>query len=189
MDPVQSLKEASALFRSRLEQVPADAWEHSTPCSEWDVRALVNHVVGGEKVVPELMAGKTFEEILPSLAGDQLGADPLAAFEAATAAAIEAFASPAALDRQVHHPAGDMDGRTYIGFRIGDLTVHSWDLARATGGDESLPPALVEAVLAALEPMRPIIGSVGVFGTGPSGSLPDDADPQTRMLDLAGRRP
>jgi uncharacterized protein (TIGR03086 family) len=127
--------------------------------------------------------------VLPMLQGDQLGSDPLGAFQAATAAAIDAFAAPGALERAVHHPAGDIDGARYAGFRVGDLTIHAWDLARALGGDEALPDALVETVLASMEPMRPFIGSVGVFGPGPSADLPPDADAQTRLLDLAGRRP
>ncbi len=134
------------------------------------------------------LAGRR-HQVLPRLAGYHLGTDPQAAYRAATAAAIEAFAAPGALERTVHHPAGDIDGPTFAGVRIGDLTIHSWDLASAIGADDSLPLSLVEAVLASLEPMRPIIGSVGVFGAGPSDNLPADADSQTRMLDLAGRRP
>jgi len=189
MDVVQELRDASALFESRLRMVTAAGWSHATPCEEWDVRALVNHVVGGQLVVPELLAGRPFPEVLPMLQSDHLGPDPLSAFQGATAAAIDAFAAPGALDRAVHHPAGEIDGAGYAGFRVRDLTIHAWDLARAVGGDEALPGALVETVLASMEPMRPFIGSVGVFGHGPSADLPPDADAQTRLLDLAGRHP
>ena len=76
-----------------------------------------------------------------------------------------------------------------LGFRTGDNLLHTWDLARAVGGDETLDPGAVEAVWAVLEPMAPMIPSIGVFGSGPSGSVGADAPLQTRLLDLSGRRP
>jgi uncharacterized protein (TIGR03086 family) len=189
VDHVERLREASFLFESRLREVPADGWARPTPCSEWDVRTLVTHVVGGEMAVPALLAGGLPAEVFPRLRGDHLGSDPLAAFQAATSAAIDAFAAPGALDQIVHHPTGDIDGGTFARFRIGDLTIHAWDLSRAIGADDRLPSSLVEVVLDRLEPMRLVIGSIGVFGAGPSEDLPAGVDAQARMLDLAGRRP
>jgi len=89
----------------------------------------------------------------------------------------------------VHHMVGDIPAAMLLGFRIGDLTLHSWDLARAIQADESLDPVLVEAVWETVSPMRDSIGQTGVFGDGPSGDLSDDAPLQVRLLDLTGRRP
>jgi hypothetical protein len=83
----------------------------------------------------------------------------------------------------------DMPGAQLLGFRVGDLLVHSWDLARAIGADESLDPEVVAVVATNIEPMRPFIGQVGMFGDGPSGTLDKSADAQTALLDLMGRRP
>jgi hypothetical protein len=89
----------------------------------------------------------------------------------------------------VHHPIGDVTGSQLLGFRIGDATLHSWDLARALGIDETLEPELVESVWGQLEPISAIIGEIGVFGDGPSGTVGEDAELQLRLLDLTGRRP
>ena len=84
---------------------------------------------------------------------------------------------------------GDLPGSAVLGFRIGDLTLHAWDLATAVGGTEELPEALVEKVWADLEPLSDNIATIGIFGDGPSGDVPEDAPLQTRLLDLVGRRP
>ena len=76
-----------------------------------------------------------------------------------------------------------------LAFRIGDNLLHAWDLARACGFDETLDADAVAATWAALEPMAPMIPSIGVFGSGPSGSVGADAPIQVRLLDLSGRRP
>lgn len=84
---------------------------------------------------------------------------------------------------------GDLPGAEILGFRIGDLTVHAWDLARALGVDEALDAALVALVWERLEPMAPVLGSIGVFGEGQSGQVGADAPVQARVLDAMGRRP
>jgi hypothetical protein len=73
-------------------------------------------------------------------------------------------------------------------FRIGGLTLHAWDLARASA-DENLDSELVEAVWAQLSPLAPFIAETGVFGVGPSGEVGEGAPLQVRLLDLSGRRP
>jgi hypothetical protein len=83
----------------------------------------------------------------------------------------------------------DMPEAQLLGFRIGGLTLHAWDLARASGGDEALDSELVEAVWAQLSPMAPFIAETGVFGVGPSGEVGEGAPLQVRLLDLSGRRP
>jgi uncharacterized protein (TIGR03086 family) len=83
---------------------------------------------------------------------------------------------------------GDVPAAQLLGYRVTDLTLHGWDLARAVGGDESIDAELAEFVLAGLLPMAPVIAKIGVFGDGPSGSVGDDAPVQVRLLDFSGRR-
>ena len=115
--------------------------------------------------------------------------DALAEFARAADAQEAAFRAPGAFDRTCHHPIGDVPGAQLARFRIGDMTLHAWDVARATGGDETLDAELVADVYESMLPMTPFIGTVGVFGTGPSGTLDDAAPTQQRLLDLSGRRP
>ena len=136
-----------------------------------------------------LLHGASANEAMAGLDGDLLGDNPNAAFAAAASAERAAFQEPEALERVVHHPAMDMPGAQLLGFRIGGLTLHAWDLARATGGEETLDADLVEAVWAQLSPMAPFIAQTGVFGAGPSGDVGEDAPLQLRLLDLSGRRP
>ena len=189
-DELTNLQRAIDGFGARLRLVGDDQWALPTPCSEWTVRELANHVVNGGYMAERMLGGATADEVVASFDPDALGASPVAAFEASSAAEGEAFAEPGALDRVVHHPgAGDVPGSMLLAFRIGDNLLHAWDLARACGFDETLDADAVAATWAALEPMAPMIPSIGVFGSGPSGSVGADAPIQVRLLDLSGRRP
>jgi len=115
--------------------------------------------------------------------------EPVAELMAATDPQAEALRTPGALERIVHHPAGDVSGAQLLSFRIGDLALHAWDLARAIGADETLDPELVALVWEGMQPLAPVIAQLGIFGAGPSGDLDDDAPLQHRLLDLSGRRP
>lgn len=188
MSTLEHLSAAHAQFGRVLATVDGSAWDLATPCEGWTVARLVEHVVGGEQMTVALLHGATAEEARRPVA-------TLAPAEASTrfaTAALEvetAFCEPAALARTVHHPIGDVSATQLLGFRVGDLTVHSWDLARAVAADELLDPELVAAVWDDLEPLAPMIGSIGVFGDGPSGDVGDGAGLQLRLLDLTGRRP
>ena len=92
-------------------------------------------------------------------------------------------------DKIVHHPMGDIPVSQLMNFRIADLTLHSWDLARSIGVNEELPATLVDLVYGTLQPLEAIIGQIGVFGEGPSGDIAADASTQLKLLDLTGRRP
>src|SRR4029078_10098752 len=94
-----------------------------------------------------------------------------------------------AMERVPAHPAGDFPVPLLLGFRIGDYTVHAWDLARAIGADETLNADLVSYVGTGTEPLAPVIATSGRFGTGASGDVAEDAPLQLRLLDVTGRRP
>ncbi|HLN16329.1 MAG TPA: TIGR03086 family metal-binding protein [Acidimicrobiales bacterium] len=189
MEPLEYLALGADTFRARLVAVGPDQWDAPTPCTDWTVRDLVGHVVGGNRMAVALLGGASTAEAIASVQRDHLGDDPVGNFDEAAAAQAAAFASPGALERVVHHPAGDVPGSRLLGFRLGDLTLHAWDLARATGGDETLDEALVEQVYLGLAPMAPFIAETGRFGEGPSGTVDEDAPTVVRLLDVAGRRP
>ena len=189
MENLELLQLASTTFAERLDAVGADQWDLPTPCEGWTVRDLVHHVVGGNAMVVVLADGGSADDGLAVLSDTELGGDVATQFADSAASQAAAFAGEGALERIFHHPAGDMPGEVVLGFRIGDLTIHAWDLARATGGDDALPDELVEAVHATLLPMAPMLGSIGMFGEGPSEDASAEAPLQDQMLDLAGRRP
>jgi uncharacterized protein (TIGR03086 family) len=189
MDASGILALARSEFEKRLRGVGDDQWGLPTPCEGWSVRELVNHVVAADRMYVPVLDGCSAAEALEVIQRDWLGDDPVAAFTEAADAQAAAFAQPGVFERTGHHPAGDLSGFELFGFRVADYTLHAWDLARATGGDEHLDDELVALVWAGMQPMAAYIGNTGFFGSGPSGAVGDDAPLQVRLLDMSGRRP
>ena len=178
---------ASAELERVVRQLPTDAWERPTP-SEMSVRALVEHVVVGNRLTTLLLQGVDREDARTRVGGDQLRPDPLAAVAESARRQAEAFAATPP-DQPVAGPRGPVPASTYLRFRLVDLVVHAWDLLRAAGLDETLDPEVVDRLLAAVKPHRDEMLAYGAYGEGPSGTLPPDASPQATLLDWFGRRP
>ena len=122
----EALKEYSALVRG----VPDDRWQTPTPCSEWTVRDLVNHMTGGNLFVSSLLDGAERpgpEEMARRQTVDFLGADPVASFDASADVLIEAFSRPGALERVLSMPIGTVPGAAVAGLRLTETVVHGWD--------------------------------------------------------------
>ena len=163
-----------------------DQWRRPTPCADWDARTVLNHIVSENLWVPELMAGKTIEEVGDHFEGDVLGQDPLPAYRASAQAAAEAFATPGALRRPVAVSYGPVPGSVYAGHRFLDVLIHGWDLASGTDQDTRLDPELVKALWElVVEPERAGLQQSGVFGAPVPTAA--DADLQTRLLGALGR--
>lgn len=175
-------------FADRVRAVGPDDWKRSTPCTEWDVRDLVNHLVGENRWTPPLLDGKTIDEVGNRFDGDLLGDDPHATWQEAAEEAIAAVGQAGALGRVVHVSFGDISGEEYVTQLTTDHVVHAWDLARAIGGDERLDPELVEFVYGYLEPRVDGWRAAGAFGPDVQ-AVPPEADRQARLLALTGRQP
>jgi uncharacterized protein (TIGR03086 family) len=134
---------ASAGFERVLRLVGPDRWGRPTPCAEWDVRALVNHMTRGNINYIRLLAGGTAADFLRLRDADALGADPVGAYTRSVAACAAAFDEPGALDRQCDYPLGRAPGRQLLAVRTTDTLIHTWDLARAVDADETLDATLV----------------------------------------------
>src|SRR5881392_1448554 len=93
---------AQARFNDLVQQVKPDQWGDPTPCTDWNVRALVNHLVYEARWLPPLMAGKTIAEVGDAYEGDLLGDDPVSSYEDALRQATAAVQAPGALERTVH---------------------------------------------------------------------------------------
>jgi uncharacterized protein (TIGR03086 family) len=174
------------VFDARIHEVPDDAWSAPTPCTEWDVRALVNHVVGEQFWVPPLISGKTVAEVGSQFDGDLLGTDPAAAWHHASGLSHTALAEPGALTRTVHLSYGDDSAVSYCEQLTFDAILHAWDLSRGAGLDDRLPDELVSWATTWVQPVLPMFVGAGLFA--PAVDLPADADAQTLLLALVGRR-
>lgn len=150
------------------------------------VRELLNHVVSGNLWVAPLVEGRTIEEVGDRYDGDVVGDDVLGAWDASAASAAAAFERPGAMDDPVAVSYGPVPGRVYAGHRFLDVLIHGWDLAVATGQDRTLDPELVQACCDIVQPQVEQLQASGAFGT--EVPVPPEADLQTRLLGLLGRR-
>lgn len=164
-----------------------DQLDDPSPCAGWDVRELLNHVVGGNLWVKPLVDGRTIADVGDELDGDQLGDDHVAAYERSAAQAAASFSADGAMDAMVAVSYGPVPGSMYCGHRFIDVLIHGWDLAKGTGQDTTLDPALVAACWTVVEPELSILEGSGMFGTAQP--VPDDADPATKLLAALGRTP
>ncbi len=162
----------------------ADHLGAPTPCVDWDVRGLLNHIIGGNLWVVPLVGGKTIAEVGDSLDGDHVGDDAGAAYTASAEAAAAAFAA-APPDAPCKVSYGPIPAEAYVGHRFVDVLVHGWDLAVATGQDTTLDPAMVDACWTLLLPELEMLQASGMFGT--PGAAPAEGGRQAQLLAALGR--
>lgn len=130
-----------------VERIGDRDWDRPTPCSEWTVRDLLNHLVGGQRRLAAMARG----EEPPPRGFDALGADPKAAFRQATAEVEALAATPGLIERRVSTPLGEQPASFVVQMQGSELMVHGWDLARSIGASsEGLPADLAERALRAL---------------------------------------
>jgi uncharacterized protein (TIGR03086 family) len=188
VDALAALTRATGEFERRLAAVPAGRWHDPTPCEAWTVRDVADHITGGNRFAVLILSGATVADAVAQVRSGDFTDDPLTAFRASAAAQIGAFSRPGAMAEICHHAIGDIPGQRFAGLRAGDLIVHAWDIARATGTDEHLDEEIARESLAVYEPMMPALAESGAFGSG-LGTATGDLSPQQRLLRLLGRRP
>ena len=176
-------------FAALVAGVGPGQWHDGTPCSQWDVRTLVHHLLSEQRWVPPMFEGLTIEQAGDRFDGDLMGGDA-SKWPGLLASAMEeahvVVAQPGALERTVHLSFGDASGQEYVMQLTADLAIHAWDLARATGQDDALDPGAVALLLPWTEASADLVTGSGMFGppidAGPG--APDDV----RLLGLLGRR-
>lgn len=143
---VDRFTSASGAFGQTLAAVRPDQWDTPTPCTEWDVRQLVNHVTQGNRNYVRLLEGASRADFLRLRDADALGADPSCAYARSVRECAAAFARPGALAQVLDYPLGRVPGGQALAVRTVDTVIHTWDLAGAIGTDDTLSPALVSWV-------------------------------------------
>ncbi len=178
------LETAIASTRSVLAGVSADQLHATTPCAQWDVSALINHIVGGQRFFATAIRGQqpSGEE------HDDATGDYRTAFDAAAAECVVAFGEDGAMERTVTLPFGDMPGSAWFGLATIDTFTHGWDLAKATGQDTDLAPELATQLLAqARRSISPQFRSEDGAVFGLEQTAPDGASPADQLAAFLGR--
>ena len=171
--------------------VHGSQWDLPTPCADWTVRQLLNHLVGGNRLFTRVLRGEPLppREQLGRRAGeDQLGDGPAAAFRTSATGLLAAFGTPGVLERTHTVPAGTLPGPAVLHLRIVETLVHGWDLARATGQEVPFPDELAERELTF---SRDLLGRLpeGRQPFAPSQPVADEAAAIDRLAALLGRSP
>ncbi len=168
-------------FEAKVAAVSPDDWSNQSPCTEWTARDVVGHVVD----VHGMML-KPLDRTLRS--GPSVEQDPLGAFRSARADVEEVLADPhlagTEYDGQLGRTKVESSIDQFLGF---DLVVHGWDLARATGQDETIDPEEMATISKAFAGMGDTMRQYGV--TGPEVPVPQGASDQDRFLAQLGRQP
>jgi uncharacterized protein (TIGR03086 family) len=172
-------------FGEKVAAVPADKWGAPTPCADWSVRDLVNHVTGEHLWAPHLLDGETIAEVGDRYDGDVLGDSPLAAWERAARTSRAAWLTTSP-DAVVHLSFGDNPALEYGQQMLSDLVIHGWDLARGAGLEETMDPAAVANVLGYLEVNAKYWAEAGIFAAPVA---IDTEDWASRLIALSGRTP
>src|SRR6478735_11826839 len=144
--------------------ITPDQWSLPTPCDDWDVRALLNHVVAGNWWASRLAAGETIEAVGAAYDGDVVGSVAIDAYDASATAAAAAFEADGALDAPCAVSYGPVPGSVYAGHRFVDVLIHGWDLATATGQPSPVTPELAAACWEGVEPQKSVLRGSGMFG-------------------------
>lgn len=144
MDVLLSFDRVAAAVTRVVEGVRDEQWGLPSPCAEWDVRGVLNHLVMGNLMAH---AGVRGRHPPSDRSADYLGADPRAAFADSVVACRAAFAEPGVLEKVVRTPLGEQRGAFYVHMRINELLAHGWDIASATGQSTDLEPELAKEAL------------------------------------------
>jgi uncharacterized protein (TIGR03086 family) len=180
VDVIDALDQTFDHAQGVIAGVRVDQYDDKTPCAEWSVRDLLDHMIGTVAGLGSAAAGS-------APAPFELGDDPAAQFRAVADAAMQAWRRPGVLDEIIDAGPGPMPGRVLAGINLLDTATHTWDLATATGQPAALPDdvaaAAMEASRATISPeIRP-----GRFG--PEVNLPSGGSPTDALVAFLGRNP
>jgi uncharacterized protein (TIGR03086 family) len=187
-DPREIHQRAVAQTESIVAAVVPAQFGLPTPCPEYDVRALLSHTVGGLNRIA--MVGEGGDALAIPARADGVPDDGwLDAYQAAAARATAAWADDARLDALVEVPWGKVPGRIAVSGYVQEITVHGWDLAKATGQPTELDPELASWVLAVAQAILPPEPRGGEVPFGPVIPVAPDAGVYARLAAWLGRQP
>ena len=159
-----------------------------TPCSKWNVRELISHILYGTVWVEDIFDGKTVLDVGSKYDGNLLGDNALAAYDDAVMRAKRASVKPGASLQVCHLRRGDVTGAEYLTSMFTDVFIHGWDLAKSTGQDATLDEKLIVIGYDLAKKSEKRFRSNAAFGEGCVQDPGDGVADQERMLAILGRK-
>jgi uncharacterized protein (TIGR03086 family) len=163
------LEAAIAATGTILDAITEDQWDVASPCTDWSVREVADHLVAGNDLFTRALGGN-----LPTAPDAEAGVAQ--AYHRSARQLLRTFSEPGVTARVVQVPFGAVPGAIALQLRLTEILVHGWDLARATGQDPLFPEEAAEQALAFTIPMleripegrKPFGPPQPVVGTAPA---------------------
>jgi len=184
---------ADEALKDVVDQIRDDQWDKRVPDDMSprqpgaDLRRIINYHAYDDAWVPDVLAGKTIEEVGTQWDGDLLGDHPKLNFASIVETAVMTVRGYDDLDKVVHLSYGDFPAREYLKHITYFRGLRAHDIAKFIGADVTLPDDLVQGLWDEISPQAEQWRQMGVFG--PAVEVPETAPLQDRLLGLTGRRP
>jgi uncharacterized protein (TIGR03086 family) len=186
VDTIATVKQVVEETSRLVEGTKDDQLQDKTPCTEWTVRDLINHLTGGAKMFAiSIEQGSIPDDVLGEIMGDNLGDDFRSSWLAAKAQVYGAFGTPGVLEKTVQLPFGTMPGQAALTIAIVDVATHAADLSKATGQEPPSDEILETALGLGKQIIGPELRQPGLFEA--ERPAPDGAPAADRLLAFAGR--
>jgi uncharacterized protein (TIGR03086 family) len=187
MEAFNFCERAVAHASEAIARVPPEHLTKPTPCTDWDVRALINHMIGGCRFYVAMLTGQT---PAPNMGKwDWVGEDPSASFTAAGRALLDTARAPGTLEKPIQWYGAERPGAAAVETIAADLTSHTWDLLQAFGRGRSLDPELAGAALAVWQATMPSGAPRPEAAFRAAIPIAADAPVQDRLAAFLGRAP
>jgi uncharacterized protein (TIGR03086 family) len=187
MTPLESCQQVLDNTGRIVDQVQPEQLDKSTPCTDWNVRSLVNHMVGTLDALEAPARGEQIDFSAQQV-DDVIGTSPSAAFSRKSTEFVAVWSAPGAMDRVVKTMFGEQPAEFYLGLATADMLLHGWDLATAIGVPYSMNEETAAGVLNRMQGML----NPEMRGSGKAFAEEAPANPnasvQERLVAFSGRR-
>ncbi len=186
-NPREVYEAAASRFRRAVAAVKEKQLSSPTPCTEWNVQALINHNLQTIAFTQGVLSNTPYDDSL-----DPRGPLPsegvLAAFDTGISQVLDLLKAPGVIDKELDTPFGRLTGGQFLLMPFTDLLIHQWDLAKGTGQDTTIEKGLVEVSLAISTPelMEQMRAGGAAAAEVP---VPEGAGIQDRLIGIWGRHP
>jgi uncharacterized protein (TIGR03086 family) len=188
-DQIQNTQRALDGAHAMIESASPATLSKATPCSDWDARALIEHMIGVVQNFNAAFGGDTLTPPTTQSTAGLAGDNPAVCYKQAADALMASIRKPGALDQTIKLPFGEMPGGQAINIVIGDQSIHTWDLAKALGKPFSMDEEIASGILAMMQGLLTPDRRGPGKGFAAEVPCPASAPVQDRLLAFSGRQP